>query len=463
MAPMSVGGRGAALTIGCTLLCCACGEDFAPLEPEGPSPNAWSRSFGDPMPQRAHAVAVDALGNIYVAGSFQGTLEVGMNVLTAESGEDIFVVKYDTDGGVRWARRFGHGGDQRATAVALDPAGNLVVTGDFSGTLDFGGAPLTAQGTTDVFLAKLSAAGDHLFSESLTGAGSERAWAVAVGADGDVVVGGDFDVDMGGSMIAEGERDIFLIKFSAELEPRWSKHFGQIFEDVLLGIDVSITNEIALTGHSRSPLDFGGEVLPPSGAEANEDAFVAVLDAAGEHVWSRRLGDITAQRGYDVRFTVDGELLVVGSFGGTVDFGGIDHQATSGYDAFLVKYDDRGDPLWVRSYGVSGDQQGYRVAVDRDNNVFIAGDFRDIVGFGGEQWQSAGEWDLFLAKLDGGGNHLASHGFGDVLSQHVADMAVDTAGHPVLVGSYFGVLDFGFGYTHESAGADDPFVAKCPP
>ncbi|HZO16408.1 MAG TPA: hypothetical protein VFB62_24205 [Polyangiaceae bacterium] len=459
---MSVGGRGTALAFGCTLLCCACGEDFAP-QPEGPSPNEWSRSFGDPMSQHAQAVAVDAYGNIYVAGSFQGTMEVGINVLTAESGEDIFIVKYDTDGGVVWGRRYGHDGDQHATAVALDPAGNLLVTGDFGGTLDFGGAPLTAAGTTDVFLVKLSPEGDHLATQSLSGAGSERAWGVAVGADGNVVVGGDFDVDMGGSMIAEGERDIFAMKLSADLAPLWSKHFGQIFEDVLLGIDVSVTNEIALTGYSRSPLDFGGDVLPPSGAEANEDAFIAVLDEEGEHIWSRRLGDITAQRGYDVRFTVDGELLVMGSFGGTIDFGGIEHRSSSSYDAFVVKYDQGGEPLWVRSYGVSGDQQGYRVAVDRDGNVFIAGDYRDIVGFGGEQWESAGEWDVFLAKVDGAGNHLSSHGFGDPLNQHVADLAVDTAGHPVLVGSYFGVIDFGFGYIHESAGQDDPFVAKCPP
>jgi hypothetical protein len=105
---------------------------------------------------------------------------------------------------------------------------------------------------------------------------------------------------------------------------------------------------------------------------------------------------------------------------------------------------------------------GNRVVADRDGNVFIAGDFRDIVGFGGEQLQSAGEWDVFLAKLDAAGNHLASDRFGDPLDQRVTDLAVDTKGHPVMVGSYFGVIDFGYG-SHESAGEEDPYVAKVTP
>jgi hypothetical protein len=94
--------------------------------------------------------------------------------------------------------------------------------------------------------------------------------------------------------------------------------------------------------------------------------------------------------------------------------------------------------------------------------VVFGGDFREVVSFGGEQLQSAGEFDVYIAKLDPSGNHLGSDRFGDAMDQHLADLAVDTAGHAVVVGSYFGVIDFGFGPL-ESAGETDLYVAKLQP
>ena len=157
------------------------------LDPNGEV--AWQKDY-------TGAVATDATGAVLVTGGFSGTTDFGGGELTSAGGSDVFVVKLGSDGSHVWSKRFGDAGDmQQGQAVAADPAGNVLVSGVFNGTLDFGtgvhtthACPSEVWCSTWGFVAKLDADGNTAWSLDR---GPMRAWnAIAAAASGAVLVSG---------------------------------------------------------------------------------------------------------------------------------------------------------------------------------------------------------------------------------------------------------------------------------
>jgi hypothetical protein len=100
------------------------------FEPDGAL--AWARQFGTTGEDGARAVAVDAAGNVLVAGRTEGAL-VGLGA----GDVDAFVRKYDPSGGVRWTRQLGTSGFDGIDGLAVDgPTGEVVVVGATTGALE---------------------------------------------------------------------------------------------------------------------------------------------------------------------------------------------------------------------------------------------------------------------------------------------------------------------------------------
>ena len=116
----------------------------------------WSNRFGGTSSEYGHSVAIDSAGNVLVTGYFQGTADFGGGGLTSAGDLDVFVAKYDASGKHLWSKRFGGTSGDYGLSVAIDSAGNVLVTGYFQGTVDFGGGGLTNAGSVDIFVAKFS-------------------------------------------------------------------------------------------------------------------------------------------------------------------------------------------------------------------------------------------------------------------------------------------------------------------
>ena len=83
-------------------------------------------------------------------------MDFGGGPLTSAGGIDIFLAKFDPAGNHLWSKRFGDGFSQIGYSVTVDGADNVLFTGAFSGSVDFGGGPLTSAGGIDIFLAKFA-------------------------------------------------------------------------------------------------------------------------------------------------------------------------------------------------------------------------------------------------------------------------------------------------------------------
>jgi hypothetical protein len=134
----------------------------------------WSQGFGDASDQVAYSVAADASGNVIATGSFYGTVNFGGSDLTSTGPKDVFVVKFNSAGVHQWSQRFGDTAhSQWGMSVVADALGNVIATGDVKGTINFGGSDLIGEGGRDIFLAKFNSDGVHQWSQCFGDAGDQ--------------------------------------------------------------------------------------------------------------------------------------------------------------------------------------------------------------------------------------------------------------------------------------------------
>ena len=367
----------------------------------------WSRSFGDTHDDIGLAIAADGTGNVFVLGRFQGTVDFGGGALTSASAftSDIFVAKFSAAGTHLWSHGFGDAGLDEGFGVAADGAGNVLVTGSFQGTVDFGGGALiSTSGSSDIFVAKFSAAGTHLWSHGFGDTNLDLGFGVVEDGANNGFVTGYFQgaVDFGGGALTStsGSTDIFVAKFSAAGTHLWSRRFGGTEEDIGLAIAADEAGNVLVTGFFEDTVDFGGGALTSASA-FTMDIFVAKYNAAGTHLWSQNFGDTDEDIGLAIAADSSDNVLVTGMFQGTVDFGGGALTSASAFtsDIFVAKYNAAGAHLSSQRFGGAGLDQGNAIAANGVGDVLVTGFFEDTVDFGGGPLVSAGR-DIFVAKFE---------------------------------------------------------------
>jgi hypothetical protein len=371
----------------------------------------WSRSIGGNASDSANAVAVDSSSNVVVTGYQASTsADYGGGMLASRGSNDIFVAKYSSTGGYLWAKTVGGTGVDEGTGVATDAAGNVYVTGHFSQAVDFGGGSLTSAGSMDVFLVKYSSTGAHVWSKRIGGSGFDMGGAVGVDSAGNVVVAGNFQgtIDCGGGpLTSAGLGDLFVAKYSPTGQHLWSKRFGGTGDDSVHGVAVDGAGDVFLTGQFKNTINFGVGA-PNLTSGGNEDIFLAKLaGATGGHVWSKRFGSLRTDIAYGIALDGGGDVAITGFFAYVTDFGAGNLVAQDN-DVFVAKYNSAGTYLSARRYGdpagspTPTGQFGNAIAMSGGGNISITGYFVGSLDFGtGGTMNSTpyGGADAFLADV----------------------------------------------------------------
>ncbi|WP_437937630.1 nucleotide-binding protein [Sorangium sp. So ce341] len=253
-------------------------EDIFVSKLDASGDHLWSKAFGTAELDRGEGLAVDGAGNIVLAGFSLGAgLDFGGRPLPSAGSSDIFVAKLDPDGHHVWSRSYGDPGSQNASAVAVDPWGNVLVTGGFAGSVNFGGGPRRSAGDNDAFVLKLDPRGRHVWSRRLGGALRQDGTAIAADADGNVAVGGFFRGALElacGRLESAGEEDVFLVELDAAGRALWGDRFGDAQSQTPTDVAFDPGGDVLLTGYFDGALDFGGG---PLAGQGGRDAFLAKL------------------------------------------------------------------------------------------------------------------------------------------------------------------------------------------
>lgn len=428
----------------------------------------WAKSFGDVGSQVANRLATDAEGNVILVGSFVNQLNFGGGALQdVAASPALFIAKLDANGGHLWSKTSGAAGGQNGQygdGLTVDDAGNIYIIGSFDGAIDLGGGALQSAGGWDVFVAKLDPNGGHLWSKRFGDGGDQAGHGVAIDNTGNVLLTGNFGgmIDLGGGALqgAGAGQDLFVAKLDSNGAHLWSKKFGDEDNQLGFSIGTDASNNVLVAGSFAGTLDMGGGELQSAGGLY--DVFLAKLDPNGAHLWSHRFGDPNPQDLALKGLSVDatGDVLLFGSFTGTIDMGGGEMQSAL-TDIFLAKFNGDGAHLWSKRFGDGGVQKSYSVGVDDARNVLLTGFFDGEVNFGGGPLASLGD-DIYLAKFSTEGAHLWSKRFGSVDVDVGADVASDNEGNVFVTGIFASTLDFGDGPL-QSAGGKDIFIAKLAP
>jgi hypothetical protein len=137
---------------------------------------------------------VDSAGNVYVTGYFGDTFTFGGATATSNGGQDIFVLQLDVAGTPGWIKTFGGAASDSGAKLAVDSAGNVVVTGNFSSSVDFGDGARASAGQFDIMLLKLDGTsnGDLIAVRTFGAAGDDSGYGVALDGTGGVHLTGWF-------------------------------------------------------------------------------------------------------------------------------------------------------------------------------------------------------------------------------------------------------------------------------
>jgi hypothetical protein len=440
------------------------------------APATWSKRFGDGSDdQWANAVAVAPGGCsgpgqlcVVVVGQTDGEIDFGSGPLPAGGGFDAFVAAFDTDGAPLWSRRWGNGYDQVARGVAIDSAGNVHVTGYMKGTADFGGGLVTAAplAKSDLFIVKLDASGALDWVKFFGQAEDVEGYGVAVDAMGRVVVTGTIEGTItfdGTNVTSAGVEDVLVFRLTAAGNPLEAAQYGNTSPDFGRAVAIASTGVWTVAGSHQKTISFGGGTMPNGGGS---DVFAARWTPDAALAWQAHAGGSGGtQLARSVSVDAQGNAVIAGDFGGAFAFEGGEPLPTGGnQDVFVARLAAAdGAPLWAVSAGGDLDQSARAVAVDAQGDAVLAGGMRNVLDFGGGPLQSAGDVDLFVAKLSAAdGAPVWARRYGDVNEQWGQGVAVDDAGNAYVAGYFRGTLDMG-NEPLVAVGETDVFLAKLPP
>jgi hypothetical protein len=418
--------------------------------------------------ERVASIQVDNVdGSFYVAGQFENTLTIGAANLVSNGGMDIFVAKFSSVGVPLWAHSYGspiNDGDFDLE-LAIDPKTRRVASvGSFVQTVDFGGGPLTADGT-DGFLLVLDQNGNFVTAAKYGGVGLDRLGGVGWDSIGDLYVGGTFPQTMtfGATVLTSaGLNDIAVAKFSPALAVLWAKKAGGTGDDVQNGLWVSADKGVMVAGQFTGTLPFVGNLV----SAGKQDAALLKWSTTGVPTMGIRIGGLENDVALGVAADTANQPVVVGTFKGTVDFGagnviapgGISHQ-----DGFTVAYTAAGGFRWARTIGGTLNDQAVAVTVDtasKDVAVggYIQGTVNGFTAAGGSVTALGGD-DTFIVKYSqlNGSTTKADH-YGGTADDYLKAMA-NKNGTVYAVGNFFSTVSIG-ATAIASKGSEDGFAAS---
>ena len=335
---------------------------------------SWVKTYGGSRDDRGYGVHTYG-GNPIVTGVFRSSnLDFGGgSVGVGDTDTDIFILSEDLNGVYRYSLAISsdEGCDESSRDIYVGPLYNdyYHITGFHTSncTIDFGGSigELSSFGGGQDILMVKGMNNNFSCVYAAGGSGNDRGLSVTVDSNENIYVTGIFRNTatfnrhpLGQTAVtatSQGGSDMFIVKLNSSCELQWVYTAGGSENEFGYGIDVDRFDNVYATGVFKSTVDFGGGNVTASGNDF--DAFTLKLNSSGVFQWVRTFGDnpgdesandVAAfqyyQTGQPCCQTFYDNLITVGDFNGTVDFGnGNVTSNSSSADIFILKLNFSGN------------------------------------------------------------------------------------------------------------------------
>jgi hypothetical protein len=354
---------------------------------------SYASLVGGSGTDQGFGMSVDSDGNAYLVGLTNSTDFPGA---TGSNGDnDVFVTKLNSSGsGLAYSTYFGGSGDDQAYAIDIDSNNNVYVTGRTSST-NLPSLRARGGGTWDAFVAKFDSVGNLVYSTYLGGSGNENANGI-LGYDGSTIA-----VDSVGQAWVTG-----------------------------------------MTTSSNFPVLNGVQA-----DQVGTDAFVARLDSAGNLNYATYLGGNADDRGQAIAVDSSGKAYVTGATTSSSNLpttlGALQESSAGGWDVFVTKLDadlaGANSVVYSTYLGGTSSDYGQGIAVDGTGNAYVTGllwsgslRFPTVNALQGD---GAGNWDMFVSKLNPSGSSLVYSTFlGGAQNDYGQSIVVDSDGSAYVSG-----------------------------
>lgn len=375
----------------------------------------WNKQWGSSKGDHADAIAIDSAGDVFLTGNTYGTIDWS---------SDVIIFKVRGDGDLKWERQFGSEFDDHGHAIAVDKNDNVFVTGVTFGSID--GKP--NKGYDDSFLVKLNPDGMRVWTRQWGSELSDRASSIAIDTDGNIYVAGYSDGDIEDGVNESGKYwNIFLSKFDNDGDLKWIRQWGSGSDDGASSIVIDHENEkIYITGFTEGPLE-GNEKL------GYMDIFLAKLDMDGNREWTRQWGSDENDFGRCVVISKSGNIFVSGNTEGAI---GENEEVLSEDQMFLTRLSPDGEYEWTKQWGKGYNSYSTNMKIDINDKIFVTGSVGgEFEGFVNEKYM-----DVFITKWDEDGNIEWNEQWGTDYDNAGLDIAVKDDGSIYVTGRTDGPL-----------------------
>ena len=467
------------------------------------SPNdslLWVHSFGSSSTSYtdyANALELDDLGNVVFVGNFSDTVDFdpgpGTHYLYPNGYNDVFVCKLSSQGNFLWAISFGGSYSDYGNDVAIDEQGNIYITGEFYGYVDFDPSPANNM---------LLAFGTNFYADGSTYWGESRdAYVVKFDPNGTFVwvtrpsvqyanvnpwdnfpnVGKGITIDNNGDLVVTGmirelhynynnlpspynyfntywTNKLMLSKIDRQGQLIWEQSNTSGLKIEALGIETDYWNNIIVTGKLQESATFDSTNINSTiSAVDNIDGYIAKFSSNGEFDWAKQIGGLENNWGASASTDLQGNIYITERYEETVDFdfgvGELNRTSNGESDVFITKLDGAGELVWVQSFGGISDDYGQSLTLDEHGNVYTLGQISGTVDFdpGLGSVTSSGGDRTFIHKIsqDMGTDFVANNteiylgdtidfldaSIGEIVSWHwdFGDGTTDTVQNPIHI------------------------------
>lgn len=368
-------------------------------------------------------VTTDDTGNVYLTGYFEGTIDftsfASGGIYYSLGRADGFLAKYDSNGNFLWAFTLAGTDDSRCLALETNGLGQVILIGDFEGTVDFDGGAGTTNLTTAVengFMACYSTNGQFVWAKALESNQWSTSKSIGIGDFGEIFIAGEFsgtaDLAPGPTVsnaISNGSTDIFLARYDFLGNLLWQRSFGSSSFDYVHDLQLHENGKIYITGRFNGDLDFDPGPGTTLNSPGTTGAYLSSFDTQGDFLWVNTIvgssGLITGSK-----LTIDpaGRIILAGRFRDLVDFdpgaGAFNLNAGLSPDMYLAVYDSLGSFIWAGNMGGNSATGGIVSLISApDGALYFAGRFAGIIDFdptNSIQQLGAFELDMMLVRLN---------------------------------------------------------------
>ncbi|MBT5872431.1 MAG: hypothetical protein HOH43_03340 [Candidatus Latescibacteria bacterium] len=306
----------------------------------------WTRKFGGKEDDNGWCVKETAAGDFIIVGFTQSY---------GASGNDILLIKTDSDGTELWKKTIGGDGDDIGWSIALNDDGGYSIAAQ---TDSYG------EGALDAYLVRTDGQGDTLWTRTYGGSDVDRVFSVGVALDGSILIAG-ITYSFGA-----GDRDAYLVKTDGMGNLQWQKTYGGGGYDNAHSVIIDRGNRIMLVGY--------GDHWDRAG---KRDMFLKQVTMDGDELWTESYGGAENDHAMTVFQTGNGGYVLTGY---SYSFGNGDT------DAYIVRTNESGKLLWDQNYGTRFPDSGYDIIQVAEGEFYITGQSH---GFGDA------EGDLLLIGL----------------------------------------------------------------